>query len=81
MLYKAQEFFPVNCRDCPMLVGLIEDGYIDPSENVTKADVMIAFRDHKPEYNFEACPGPKSGTNGNNQEWEQCSQFPLEAES
>ena len=57
-LYDAQRYFPPKCRECPTLVGLIEDGYISPDE-VSKAEVVKAIREAELDYNFEACPGPR----------------------
>jgi hypothetical protein len=52
--YPDQQFFPERCRDCPFLVGLIEDGYLLGS--VTKKYVEGVLASDMADINV--CSGP-----------------------
>jgi len=57
LLYKAQQYFPSKCFECPFLIGLIEDGEISPGE-VSQDEVIAVIREEAKSHNFETCPGP-----------------------
>lgn len=54
--YKAQEFFPPQCVECPTLVGLIEDGLL-LGDDISREQVAKILNDSQMT-DIETCPGP-----------------------
>lgn len=58
LLYPAQEYFPDPCKECPRLVGYIEDGEISLDE-VTESEVQDKLAEDIGLTSLESCTGPR----------------------